>query len=131
MAVDNTGPSNKTTYINGVPMHGGGGGGGNMETSVPIKDYIDARDDAVESRLSTSLDKLPTKATIWGAAGTLFGLLLAVAAFAGDRFDGGMGASSLMAEQAQAQRQTDETQDAKLELMDQKLDILIQQTASN
>jgi len=101
-----------------------------MEPVVPVKDYIDARDDAIESRLVQKLDTLPTKGTIWGAAGTIVALLLAVAAFAGDRFDGGMSASSLLAEQAEQQAATDQAQDAQLQVMNQKLDILIKQTAS-
>lgn len=100
-----------------------------MEPVVPVKDYIDARDDAIESRLNQKLDKLATVGTVWGAAGTVLGLLLAALAFGGDRFDGGVGAAGLLKEQSQKQAKTDEAQDAKLELMDQKLDILIQQTS--
>ncbi len=104
-----------------------------MEPTLPIKDYIDARDDAVESRINARLDQLPTteavRNNIWGAAITVIGLLLGVAAFAGDRFDGGLNASSILEANQKAQAEIDKGQDAKLELMDQKLDILIKQTA--
>jgi hypothetical protein len=100
-----------------------------MEPVVPVKDYIDARDDAIESRLSSQLEKLPSKGTVWGAVATGVGLMLAFLAFGGDRFDGGMSASPMLNEQAAQQAKVDESQDAKLELMDQKLDVLIKQTA--
>ena len=112
-----------------LPLYGGGGNGP-MDTSVTIKDYIDSRDDAVESRLSAKLDKIPTKGTVWGAMATAVGILVAIAAFGADRFDGGVGASSLVREQQAVQKKADEAQDAKIELMNQKLDILIKQTAS-
>ena len=119
-------PINPPAGTSGLSMvgskFGGGNGDGPMEPVVPVND-------AIESRLSTKLDKLPTKGTIWAAVGTLFGLLLAVAAFAGDRFDGGVSASGLLSEQAEQQAAVDEAQDAKLSLIDQKLDILIRQTA--
>jgi hypothetical protein len=107
----------------------GGGSGGSMEQMIPIKEYVDARDDAVESRLQQRLDKLSTKTTVWQAAATIIGLLLAALAFGGDRFDGGVGASVLLREQAEKQAKTDQAQDAKLEQMNGKLDILIKQTS--
>jgi len=110
---------------------GGGGTSGPMDPSVSIKDYVDARDEAIETRLFAKLDSVPTKGTVWAAMGTAVGILLAVAAFAGDRFDGGLGMSSVMSQLEEKQQVTDKAQDAKLELMDQKLDILIKQTASD
>jgi hypothetical protein len=101
-----------------------------VEPSVNIKEYVDARDDAVESRLSAKLDRVPTKGTVWGAMATAVGILVAIAAFGADRFDGGIGASSLVREQQAIQKKADDAQDAKIELMNQKLDILIKQTAS-
>lgn len=112
---------------------GGGNGSGPVDPVVPVKDYIDARDDAVESRLAARMDKLATsdnvRNNIWGAAAVILGTLLTVLAFGGDRFDGGVSASSLLNDQAKTQAQTDQDQDTKLQLMDQKLDILIKQTA--
>lgn len=100
-----------------------------MEPVVPMKEYVDAQDNAIESRVNTKLDRLPTKGTVWGAVATGIGLLLALLAFGGDRFDGGVGASGLLRDQAERQAEIDSKQDAQLQLMDDKLDILIQQTA--
>ena len=99
-----------------------------MDPNVAMKDYIDARDDAIESRLGAKLEKVPTKGTVWGAAGTVFGLMLAVLAFASDRFNGGLSASPMVAQMQAEQRKTDQAQDAKLEMMDRKLDILIERS---
>ena len=82
---------------------GGGGGGNNVDSET--KNYVDAKTEATraenDKRFSQILDKLdglPSKnsqtVTILGAAGALFLGLLAVLAFAGDRFDGGMSAST-------------------------------------
>jgi hypothetical protein len=132
--------------------HGGGNGGGGVETMVPIKDYIDARDDSVESRLGAKLDKaiaaidavaatVPTKEeaaatqrslsrTIWSGAATVLGIGLAFLAFGGDRFDAGMSAAPMIAQVQSKQEITDKNQDAKLALMDDKLDLLLKQTAA-
>jgi hypothetical protein len=126
---------------------GGGKGGGGVETTIPIKDYIDARDDAVEARLSSKLDgvlselsKLPkvsdleanrrsTVNNIWGGVAAVLGVILAFLAFGGDRFDGGMSVSPVIAQVQQSQKTIDESQDAKQALLDDKLDIVIKQTA--
>ena len=100
-----------------------------MDPYTALKDYADARDDAVESRLSANLEKLPTKSTIWAAAGTIVGLLLAVAAFAGDRFDGGMTVSPQLEAARKAQADIDAKQDAQAAVLNQKLDIIIKQTS--
>lgn len=121
--------SNALSSGTGVSQFGGGGGRGPMEPTVPLKDYVDAQDNAIESRLAQQLDKLPTKSTIWTAMATALGIGVALAAFGADRFDGGVSASSLLDEGRAQQAKTDEAQDAKLELMDQKLDLLIKQTA--
>jgi hypothetical protein len=117
-----------------VQFGGSGGGRGPVDPKVSMKDYVDARDDAIESRLSAQLDKLPTAASmrnnIWGAALTVLGILLAILAFGGDRFEAGMSVSPQIVAGQQAQRKTDDSQDARLEMMDRKLDILINQTAS-
>jgi len=117
-------------------VFGGGSGGGPMEPKVPLKDYVDAQDSAVESRISERLGGLAKaddiksiRQNIWSAAGTVVAILLTMLAIAGDRFDGGVGASSLLREQAAVQESKDKAQDAQLELVNQKLDILIKQTA--
>lgn len=111
-----------------------GGGGGPMEPMIPVKEYIDARDDAVESRLDQKLGTLATASqmrnNIWGAAAAIIGIALAALALAGDRFDGGMSVSPIISKVQENQSKIDKNQDAKLELMDQKLDLLIKQTAN-
>lgn len=105
-----------------------------MEPMIPVKEYIDARDDAVESRLDQKLGTLATASqmrnNIWGAAAAIIGIALAALALAGDRFDGGMSVSPIISKVQENQSKIDKNQDAKLELMDQKLDLLIKQTAN-
>lgn len=117
-----------------LPLHGGGGGG-SMEPNVALKDYIDARDDAIESRLTASLANLSTKQTVWNAAGvvvatllTITGLVLAALAIGSDRFNGGLSVSPIIAQVQSEQRKIDQAQDTKLEAINQKLDILIQRS---
>lgn len=114
---------------------GGGGTSGPMEPSVPIKDYIDARDEAIESRLSERLGGLATASgvrnNIWGAAAAIIGIILATLAFAGDRFDGGINASGIVSQMKDEQAMKDKAQDAKLNEMNDKLDVLIQQTSTS
>jgi len=89
--------------------------------------------DGMNSRVNQKLSDLPTagqiRNNIWGAAAAVLGIILAALAFGGDRFDGGLGASSLLHEQAEQQAQKDADQDGRLALIDQKLDILIKQTS--
>jgi len=96
-----------------------GGGGGTSDGMVSLKDYVDKADEAVETRLNAKLDKLSTKEstsrTVWGASATVLGILLAVAAFAGDRFDSGFGVRSAFDSVLADQRKRDETQDRKLD----------------
>jgi hypothetical protein len=99
----------------------GGSGGGTSGPMVPLKDYVDARDEAVESRLLAKLDALPTTSTLWATAATIVGVILAAMAFGGDRFDSGIG----MADQRQEQLQRDARQDKAVSEMNGKLDVLI------
>ena len=103
-----------------LPLHGGGGGG-TSGPMVPIKDYIDKADEAVETRLTAKLDKLSTKGTVWAAVATILGVMLAVLAFAGDRFDAGLGLYSQVA----AQSVRDRSQDEVMRRIDRKLDQII------
>lgn len=113
---------------------GYGGGSGPMEPTVPIKDYVDARDDAVESRLMAKLDAIPTttamRSTIWGAVATALGIVFAVLAFGGDRFDGGASVSPIVSQIQGQQAKRDDAQDAKLQEIDQKLDVLIERSTA-
>lgn len=107
-----------------------------MDPTVSMKEYVDSRDDAVESRLAAKLDKLPSTATLWAAVAaiaasifTAVAIVLASLSLASDRFNGGMSVSPAIAEAQAKQAQTDSDQDAKLRLMDDKLNIIIKQTA--
>jgi hypothetical protein len=114
-----------------LPLYGGGGPTG-MEPNW--KDYIDAKDEALETRVRSELSTLATAKDVrnntWGAVAALLGIILATLAFGSDRFDGGISASPLLQQQALIQDKRDKEQDGRLELMDQKLDVLIKQTAS-
>lgn len=99
----------------------GGGGGGTFGPMVPIKDYVDKADEAVETRLGAKLEKLSTKQTVWAAVATILGVLLAVLAFGGDRFDAGLS----LAAQQQVQAARDNEQDRALRAIDQKLDRIL------
>lgn len=116
----------------GLEMTGsrfGGGGEGPMEPQISIRDYVDARDEAIESRLDSKLEKLATKGTIWGAVGTAIGIMLAVLAFGADRFDGGVSASAVIDRVRVEQAKTDQAQNAKLDSLNNKLDILLERSA--
>lgn len=106
-----------------------GGGGGISSGMVAIKDYVDARDDAVESRLTQNLDKLATKGTIWAAVATGVGIALAAMAFGGDRFDAGMEVSPQMEAMNASFTKVDDQQDNQINAIDAKLDLIINQTA--
>jgi hypothetical protein len=105
----------------GPTPSGGSGNGGGMGSDIGVKDYVDARTDALESRLIGRLDQLAGKSTIWTAVATGTAIILAVLAFAGDRFDAGMGTADLRA----AQIQRDDKQDASMRSVNEKLDKLI------
>jgi hypothetical protein len=96
-----------------------------------MRDYVDARDDAVESRLNARLDKLATKGTIWAATGTALGLVLAAWAIAGGAFSSGLSVSPSIARLQNSQAAVDLEQNTKLESLDNKLDVIIRQTANS
>ncbi len=115
---------------------GGSGGGKRMDPSVSMKEYVDARDDAVESRLSGLLSQKPSTATFWGGVAaiiaamfTAVAIVLATLAFGSDRFNGGLSVSPLVAQTQANQSATDKEQDTKIQLMNDKLDVIIKQTA--
>lgn len=92
-----------------------GGGGGTSEPMVPLKDYVDKADEAVESRMYARLEKVATKGSVWGAAATVLGIVLAALAFASDRFDSGLSVQSALEPALAQQRQRDAQQDRKLD----------------
>lgn len=92
--------------------HGGGDGTSSGMDSVDAKiAAAEARTDTKFTELRGDLKAFATKNTVWGAAGSLFLGVLAVLAFAGDRFDAGIG----QADTRQAQLERDQRQDAKLD----------------
>lgn len=120
-------------------------------TSKPMSDELtDAKIAAAEARtdakfaelrgdfsrefteIKTTLTHMPSTLTIWGASFTVavsvIGILLAVIAFGGDRFDAGLG----MADVRQAQAEKDKKQDDDVANINGKLDRLIAaQAAAN
>lgn len=86
-----------------------------------MKDYVDAKTEATEARLLSKLEQLSTKSTIWGAVATGTAIILAVLAFAGDRFDAGMST----ADQRAMQIERDDKQEAAVRSINDKLDKLI------
>jgi len=114
----------------GPPPAGGGDDGGPEAGQVLMKDYVDARDDALESRLTQKFDKLATKGTIWTAVATALGIMFAAWAIAGDRFNAGMSISPAISQLQNSQAGVDATQNAKLDMLDRKLDILLERTAA-
>ena len=122
-----------------------------MEPMVTMREYVDKADEAVEARLNAKLDtvlsrlddiksSLPSATildnnrksvinNIWGTGVALLAALLGILAFAGDRFDGGMSVSPALSEIARKQAAVDRKQDAVAGLADDKLDVIINQTA--
>lgn len=106
------------------PGSGNGGNGSQNSSELSVKDYVDAKTEAIESRLLSRLEKLADKSTIWSAVATGTAIILAVLAFAGDRFDAGMNMSELKS----AQSQRDFQQDSQLNQINDKLDALLKRT---
>lgn len=111
-----------------TPLNHGGGGGtsGSMETVDAKIAAAEARTDTKFAELRGDLQKFATKGTVWGAVGSavaaILGVLLALMAFGGDRFDAGLG----QADVRQAQLERDAKQDADVVGMNSKLDALLQ-----
>jgi len=84
-----------------------------------------AASEARHAMLETKLDALggllqskPDKLTVWGASLTVAGIIIAVMAFGGDRFDAGVGLSDHLSKQ----QSVDATQTARIDQQDAKLD---------
>lgn len=107
-----------------LPLYGGGGGG-----TLPPMDSVKYQIEAVEARTDTKfselrrdMDSFATRSTVWGGVGatiaaivTAVGVLLAVIAFGGDRFDAGVSAGGALSPYAEQQRSRDTAQDKKLD----------------
>lgn len=98
---------------------GPGGTSGGMDIVDSKIAAAEARTDTKFAELRGDLAKFATKGTVWAAAatlgGTILAVLLGVLAFGGDRFDAGMSASSAVSAYSEAQRKRDAAQDEKLD----------------
>ena len=95
-----------------------GGPGGTSGGMDPVDAKIaaaEARTDTKFAELRGDLKNFATKGTVWGAAGTVLAILLAVAAFGGDRFDSGMSVSGAVTTMLEAQKTRDTEQDRKFD----------------
>ena len=88
----------------------------------PTREEIDAKLETVQERLYRRLDriegKLDVRPTFLQMTAMIFvgiGLAVAVIAYASDRFDGGLAASSLLDQVTEEQKKRDAAQDKKLE----------------
>lgn len=110
------------------PLFGGGGGGtsNDMEALDAKIAAAEARTDTKLSELGRVLDKVATKSdiaasqaatrsSIWTSIGVALGLILAVLAFAANRFDAGITAGGALAPYAAKQQQRDAAQDKKFD----------------
>ncbi len=96
--------------------------------TVPMKDYIDARDSVVVSdmhaefaNLRADIARLPTTWTLIGTALAIVSITIAVLAFGGARLSGGLS----LADQRQDQVRRDAAQDAALRQTNTKLDEIL------
>lgn len=115
---------------------GGGSGGGGPIVDTHTKDYVDANiraaraeNSASFAKLEAKIDALPRAPSLWQIASVVAAgitTLLAIGAFAADRFDGGIAAGALV-EQAvdrihQVQAVRDDKQDERLDQILKALD---------
>ena len=94
---------------------GPGSTSGGMDTVDSKIAAAEARTDTKFAELRGDLQRFATKGSVWGAAGSIVAILLAVLAFAGDRFDAGVSASSVVDGITAAQRARDAEQDKKFD----------------
>ena len=104
-----------------VPLKDGDGSGtsGGMDTVDAKIAAAEARTDTKFAELRGDLKDFATKTTVWQAVGTIIvsvlGVLLAVLAFGGDRFDGGLSVGGIISQVQGEQKARDQAQDAKLD----------------
>jgi hypothetical protein len=98
-------------------LRSSGGGDGR-----PPSDVVDAKIAASEARTDTKfaelrgdISRFATKGTAWGAMATAIGVVLTVAALAGDRFDAGMTVKDAVEATTSGQKARDAAQDQKLD----------------
>lgn len=115
--------------------YSGGGGGdsrGGRGVDSETQRYVDLKTEATRAQndarfaevrsdlaaIGAKLDSAPSRWTVVGAAVSLFLGLLAVLAFAGDRFDGGMSAADLVVQQRE--------NSSRLDGVDHKLGVILE-----
>jgi hypothetical protein len=98
-----------------LKMGGPGGTSGGMDNVDAKIAAAEARTDTKFAELRGDLQRFATKQTVWGAAGTIVAIILAVLAFGGDRFDAGVSSSALIASYTEAQSKRDAAQDQKFD----------------
>ena len=131
--------STESSNVAGDAISAGyGSGGGNTTVDAETKNYLDAKMEAVkaqnDARFSEVLSRLdgikdlpkfwPLVAAIAIAAVTIIGISVTILSYASDRFDGGLGASSLVDAITREQAERDAAQDAKLDKILGKLETL-------
>jgi hypothetical protein len=100
-----------------------------MKQMIPVNDYVDAQETAIESRLEEKLSSFATKGAFHGATAIIIGVTLAVLAFGGDYYDAWLSSLQVVAGLRAEQARTDGLQSTKLTAIDEKLDRIIAQTA--
>ena len=103
----------------GLKHSGGSGTSDGMDTVDAKIAAAEARTDTKFAELRGDLKDFATKTTVWQAVGTIIvsvlGVLLAVLAFGGDRFDGGLSVGGIISQVQGEQKARDQAQDAKLD----------------
>jgi hypothetical protein len=98
---------------------GGDGTSGGVDTTDAKIAAAEARTDTKFAELRGDMKDFVTKGALWAATGTIIatilGVLLAVLAFGGDRFDAGITAGGALAPYAEQQRARDAAQDRKFD----------------
>ena len=126
------------------PSFGGGGGGdGGSGIDMATKDYIDAkletaraerREDMarIEGQLGVLMAEVtsrPTTGTVlfatFTSAITIIGIVVAVLAYGGDRFDGGVQMTGAVVEDVVENREAVQSNAEAIEAVDDKLDLLL------
>lgn len=100
---------------------GRGAGGDFNDSGMSTKDYVDLKVGSVETKILARIDTLASKSTIWGAVATGTAIILAVLAFAGDRFDAGISSG----DQRFQQQVRDDKQDQRMRSVDDKLEAIL------
>lgn len=109
-------------------------------SNITIKDYVDAQDEKTraqnDARFAEVLSRLDglNPATWWQNALLLvgaLGIMVAILAFASDRFDSGVSAMGAVEERLDAERDVNEAQNQRLDRLLNALEVLNDGSASD